>query len=274
MQENQVNEKESRTLNWYINRILIVMTILFFLTGVVITLNAAVTDNTKNLMLGLACIPATGIIITPNIVLYAIKENRSWKDRLFKDKRGRSFAQQIMQDKSFCEITDPSPYHSKVVRGVIREAVKSFLLMIVFILVGFVVAVFILVDESELSEWVAFRRWGRNAYKYDVDAIADIGAFAFILGLVIFLIPILAYFITATVCRIRTVRSGEYIAYRTLISKIDRGEVIVKGSQGKKYEFRHCKRVGIKAKKVHDTKAVLVLVPDRELLLPFGADKN
>lgn len=269
MQDEQMNEKTSRTLNWYINRILFVMTILFFLTGVVIALNAAVTDNTKNLMLGLACIPATGIIITPNIVLLAVKNNRSWKDRAFKDDRGKSFAQQILQDKSFCEIDDTSPYHSKVVGGVVREAIKSFVLMIVFILAGFAAAVYTLIDESEMSEWFAFKRWGRYAYKYDVDTLTDIGAVTFILAIIIFLIPILAYFITGTACRIRSVCRHDYLAYRAVASGIDRGNVYIKGEKGKKYGFRHCKRLGIKAKQVHDTKAVLVLVPDREFLLPI-----
>lgn len=109
------------------------------MTGIVIAGVSAEKGNRIMMFVGIAMIPGTGLLITPNIILVAIKDNKDWKSRLFKDKHGKSFKGRLHEEDFFYKMEDPSRFHSKVVFGVIREAILNsggLIILIPFIIIG------------------------------------------------------------------------------------------------------------------------------------------
>jgi hypothetical protein len=82
-----------------------------------------------------------------------------------------------------------------------------------------------------------------------------------------FWIPIFAYYITNAVYRLRIVRHHEYIVYHAIVDKVDTFKISIHNS-GVHYKYDYCSCVGIKAKNINKTEAILVFVADELLLFP------
>ena len=89
--------------------------------------------------------------------------------------------------------------------------------------------------------------------------------------IVTFAIPIIAYYITNAVYRLRIVRHHEYIAYHAIVNRVD-GYTIKINQDGRNYRYDYCSCVGIRAKNVNDTGATLIFIPDDVLLFPDKSD--
>lgn len=249
MAHNQEKEKKSRTFKWYLDKILMVLVAIFLLVGIVICVGSAEDGNTKLMLIGGAMIPGTGLLATPNIVLSAIKDSKVWKSRSFKAGYRKSFERQLHSEDAFNEINDFSPYHSKIVAGVIRNAILNFgglILLIVIAIIG-------------------------NIYSFFYDVDSDRAQSFFILLCIAFcLIPIFSYGITCSICRIRTVLRHEYSIYYAVASFIDGSDLYITGAKGNEYKLKYCTCLGIRKKEIHDTKVILAIVPDEVYLLPYN----
>lgn len=249
MEHNQEKEKKPRTFKWYLDKILMVLMALFILTGIVICLVAAENGNMKMMLIGVAMIPGTGLLATPNIVLYAIKDCRDWKDRSFKAGSRKSFRGQLQREDTFYEIKDSSPYHSKIVSGVIRNAILNFGVLFLFIVIAIIGGIYSFFEDMDSDRAQAF---------------------AFLLFIAVLLIPIFTYHITCSIYRIRTVLRHEYSIYYAVVSNVDGSDLYIDGAKGNVYEFKYCTCLGIRKKEIHNTKAILVIVPDEVYLLPYN----
>ena len=245
--EQQKNEKP-KTFKWYLDKILMVVTAAFLMTGVVIWIVSTENDNITMMFISVAMIPGTGLLITPNIVLLAVKDSKDWKSRSFKDRRGRSFNNQLHREDFFFKMENPSRFHSKIVLGVVREAILNsggMMILISCIIIGSIMLLILGMDRYHA------------------------GAYLFIFIIVVFLILILSYNITCSVCRIRTVLRREYSVYHAVVSKVDWLDMYITGEKGNVYKFGYCRCLGVRAKEIHDTNVVLVFVPDEVYLLPY-----
>lgn len=171
-----------------------------------------------------------------------------WQSRLFKDKLGKSFKGRLHKEDFFYKMEDPSRFHSKVVFGVIREAILNsggLIILIPFIIIGNILTLMFGMHREQTK------------------------AGFYILVIVVFLIPIFAYNIACSICRIRTVLRREYIAYHAVVSKVDWFDMYITGEKGNTYEFSYCRCLGVRAKEIHNTNVILVFVPDEVYLLPY-----
>lgn len=232
--KNKQNKNKRRKA---LNKTLIAAAV-FAAAGVVICMVSAYRGNTAMMLAGLGMIPGTGIIITPYIVNDALKDIGDWKSK--SDKK------QLLRESFIHQVKDPTPYHNKVLFGVIREGILNLGVLIIMI------AFALIVQLTDLE------------YATGSDLLKPI-LIAFLI--MIFLIPMLAYNITNLVYRIRTVLRREYYAYSAVVHIVDFRDMWITGKYGT-YEFNYCVCLGIRAKNVNDTKAILVFLPDEVYLIP------
>lgn len=248
MKHKQKENENPKTFKWYLDKIFMAATAAFLIAGFVLWIVSAEKDNMTMMFIGVAMIPGTGLLITPNIVLLAIKDSKEWKSRAFKDRQGRSFKAQLHREDFFYKIDYPLPYHSKIVSGVIREAILNFgvlMILIACIIIGSIISLF----------------FGMNMYHGR--------AFLFVLIIVSLLIPIFSYNITCSAYRIRTVLRREDSAYHAVVSKVDGSDMCITGQKRNVYKFKYFRCLGVRAKEIRDTKVILVFVPDEVYLLPY-----
>lgn len=238
MKNKQNTEKKPKTLKWYLDKLPILAVAAMVIAGIVIMIIATNNDDTVMVIVGVAMLPGAGILITPRVIISALKESRGWRDRMLD--------YNLLREEFFCEISDYSPYHKRVCRAVIREASLNFLFLI-GVLAFFIVAGVITLEGNIDSD--------------------DFAVFLITLGIIIFIIPILAYNITCAACRIRIALRREYCVYRSQVKAVDGYNMKIVGKLGI-YKFKYCKCLGICKEEVYDTNAILVFVPDEVYILP------
>ena len=219
---------------------------LFVLFGALALLAAADEDDMELMLAGIAILFLTGLLMSPNIIMYAIKESKDWESRVFKDKKGKSFENKLYKESFFYKIEYPASYHDKIVSGVIRESVLNFggLIILIAVVLGGYIITFLF-------------GFSRDSHK----------AFAYITAILVFLIPAFTYNLSCSIYRIRTVLRREYFVCHAVVSEVDNFEMRITG-ENDIYKFNYCRCLGIRAKDVHDTKAILAFVPDEVYLFP------
>lgn len=249
MEEEQIKTKKPKTFKWYLDKILMVPVALLAIFGVLTMLAAMDTDDGDLILLGCLILLLVGLLASPNIILYAIKDSKDWRRKSFQYKLEESFEDRIFKEDFFYMLKDPSPYHDKLFSGVIREAILNFGGL--FILIGLVLVGFI---STFLNGFAS------DSYK----------AFAYILVVLVCVIPALIYNLTCSLCRIRAVRRREYFACHAVVSGIENFEMVITGVNGDEYRFNYCRCLGIRAKEIHNTKVILLFVPDEVYLIPVN----
>lgn len=240
-------EKYKKTFKWYLDKILMAIMGIFALMGVMALLSSADSDGTELMFSGIAILLLTGLLMSPNILLYAVKEGKDWESRVFKYKQGKSFRNKLYQEDFFRKVADPSPYHNKIVHGVIREAVWS--------LGGLIVLITYILFRNIISFLFGYSRRRSKAFVY-------------ISAIIIFLIPMFAYNVTCSIHRIRTVLRREYFVCHAVVSGVKCFNMRITGKKGDIYQFKYCRCLGVRERDVHDSKVILAFVPDEVYLLP------
>lgn len=211
------------------------------LTAVVLLMVAAAFENTTLMYVSLAIFPATGILITPNVVRSAANDSAGWKSKF------RETEDNLRKAGKLSAVSNMKPYESKLLRGVRREALWNFLKLTVVLVVLL----------------VANTVWLTNG-----DSDNEMLNFIIFLVIATFGIPAEAYNISCSAQRIRIVKNRKYIAYRTTASGADGLNMWIIDSNDHVHTFDYCRRLGIRAKDVHNTRVVLVFVPSEVYLLP------
>lgn len=244
-------KKQPKTFKWYLDKVLMVPVGAMALFGALSLLAGRDDEDAELMLFGVAIMVFAGLLASPNIVLYGIKDSRGWEKKAFEDKKGRSFEEKLYKETSFYRINDPSPYHEKVRFGVTREAVLNFgalFILIAYLLIRPVIAFLFGLPRSRAK------------------------GFALIAVVLTCLIPSFVYNVTCSVYRILAFRRREYFACHAVVKSVDNFEMCISGKYGV-YEFKYCRCLGIREKDVHDTEAVLVFVPGEVYLIPVS-EKN
>lgn len=239
-------KKQPKTFKWYLDKVLMVPVGALALFGALALLAGKDEYDGELMLFGVGIMVFAGLLASPNIVLYGIKDSRDWKSKAFKDKKGRSFEEKLYKEPSFYKLKDPSPYHDKVSFGVTREAALNFgglIILIAFLLIRPVIAFLFGLP--------------RNSAK----------GFAVISAVLTCLIPSFVYNVTCSAYRIRAFRRREYFACHAVVKSVDNFEMCISGEYGS-YEFQYCRCLGIREKDVRDTEAILVFVPGEVYLIP------
>ena len=124
-----------------------------------------------------------------------------------------------------------------------------------------------MVSEIEVTAYINNSGKARTGTVYvKIERSAGFLFFAMVF-IAAFGIPILAYYITNAACRLRVVKKHKYIAYHAVVKSVRSYKISI-NDNGRHYSYKYATCVGIREKNVHDTKAVLIFIPDDVLVFP------
>jgi hypothetical protein len=245
-----------KSSKWYINCILISFTITLIVSAMTVFVGAQ-GDSIINYLVGFAMFPLIGIITTPNIVKHVKNDTTSWKNIFYKKGNIHS----IKDSNDYYRVTTPVSFEKKILSIVYKEQIKNLLVVIgIMALVIFIFLNHIMREHSYSGRIVS------DLIKYRSEK-----SFGFIFFLTIFFttfgIPIIAYYISNALKKIRVVKNHEYIAFHAIVSGVHNGKIAIY-VKNKHYNYNYCTCVGIKEKDIHQIPVTLIFIPDDVLLFP------
>lgn len=245
-----------KPLKWYINNILISLTLTLIITAItVFTLQPG--DGNINYIVGFSIFPLIGIITTPNIVKYVKKDTQKWRHIFYKNGN----LENIKDSKDYYRVQNPVSFEKKILSTIYKQQFLNVLVVIgIMVFIIFLSVHHMITDHSYTSNTITNIMQTRNNR-----------SFGFILFLMIiflaFGIPIIAFYITNALKKIRIVKNHEYIAYHAIVSGVNNNKIAIH-TGNKHYTYKYCTCVEIKEKNIHNTPATLIFIPDDVLLFP------
>ena len=253
--------KSEKNRKWYIDKILIALTPVWMTIAMVLFSFHSEEKQTIYLVFSIIIFLIIGILTTPNIVIYALKDMKNWKS-IFYNKGNLSNHKSV---SGFYMIHTPVSFERKIYFAVIKEQLLNMLTVFLCIILFIIIALLNRANEGTGSPGNIF---------YSVMHTKSVRAEGYFFFGAVFLaafwIPIFAYYITNALYKLRIVRRHEYIAYHAIVDKVDTFKIRINNS-GVYYKYDYCSCVGIKSKKINKTMAILIFIPDDLLLFP---DKN
>lgn len=254
---DKVVEKK-KTLKWYFDKQLIPM----FVVGITSALVLIPKRNDDNeglyRVIGAAMFPLMGITATPNVVRYALREMKNWKDAFYKTGN----LHKSKDPKDFYRVRKPLPCEGRMCFTVVRTQLMilvGVILIMLLIVYAYISSISVpdSVPAGHIAQAVIFvrRRRGQGPL------------FFMMIFVVTFAISIIAYCITYMAKKLRVILRHEYIAYHLIVKKVEDSTVTV-DRDGKVFHYKDCSCIGIQAKKINNTGATLVFIPDDVLLVP------
>ena len=243
-------------LKWYINNILISLTVNLIITALtVITLQTG--DGIINFLIGFAIFPFIGIITTPNIIKYVRKDTEKWKHIFYRNGN----LQNTKKSDKYYRVKPPVAFEKKLLHAVYKNQFLNVLVVIgIMAVVIFVCGRYMVTDHSYTDNVVT-----------NIMITKANRSFGFIFFLtLIFLafgIPIIAFYISNSLKKIRTVRNHEYIVYHAIVTSVRNSKITIFDGNVH-YTYKYCTCVGIKEKNINRTPATLIFVPDDVFLFP------
>jgi hypothetical protein len=189
---------------------------------------------------------------------------KDWKDVFYKTGN----LHKSKDSKDFYRIRKPLPCEGRMCFTVVRN--QLMILVGVILIMLLIVYAYISsrsvpdsVPAGDIAQAVIFvrRRRGQGPL------------FFMMIFVVTFAISIIAYCITYTAKKLRVILRHEYIAYHVIVKKVEDSTVTV-DRDGKVFHYKDCSCVGIQAKKINNTGATLVFIPDDVLLIPDEVVEN
>lgn len=249
--------KKDKTKKWYIDKVIFSLIAVWIVTSVV--LFSFYTDENEIMYLILSIISffIIGILTTPNVVIYAINDMKNWKDIFSKNGNLGN----PKKPNQFYKMHAPVSFERKIFFRIIRDQLLDIFTVIVVIL--FVLIGYLFNHSSNLLIK------GDLFYAYfHTESIRSEGYMFFgAVFIAAFWIPIFAYYITNAIIKLIVVKRHEYIVYHAIVDEVDTFKIRIHNS-GFHYKYDYCSCVGIKAKDVNKTRAILIFVPDDVLLFP------
>ena len=252
-----------KSTKWYINGILISFTANLIVTAITVFM---LEDNVINYLVCFSIFPLIGIITTPNAVKYAKKDMTNWKSILY----NKGNLHKIKNSKDYYRVDTPVSFEKKLLLSVYKDQFLNIL-----VVMGFMIFIIFLSVHRMITD-----------YSYTDNVITNImhtranRSFGFILFLMIiflsFGIPIIFYYITNALNKIRVVKKHEYIVYHAIVSSVRDNKLTIFNNKVH-YKYNYCTCVGIKEKDINNTAATLIFVPDDLYLFPdndkYSVDK-
>ena len=255
---DRIDEKK-KTLKWRLDKELIAMYVVGITSALVLITTRYDDTVVLYLIIGLAMFPLMGIFATPNAVGYALHDMEQWQ-RIFYE--GGNLHKLDNSDDFYKINRRPLPFERKIYFAVVKEqllnlGVVIFIMIFILTLYGFSGNIPDSIAPGDIIGSMIYVRQRR----------ASGPLFFLMIFVVTFAIPIIAYYMTNAVYKLRIVRHHEYIAYHAIVKKV-KGSTIVVNQDGRFFHYKYCACVGIRADKVKNTKATLIFIPDDMLLIP------
>ena len=246
-------------LKWYLNNFYIALIANLIVTSVVVLINGIENNIDINYFVAFGMFQITGIISTPKIVSFVKNDTKNWENILYSN--GNLHVNK--NSKDFYEVHAPVEFEKKLLRAVI---IDQFLNIVV------VIAVIVFIVFICIHYMVKGHHYTNNLF-YNLLVIRFKRSFGIIFFLsvffVIFIIPIMMFYISNAIKKIRVILKHEYIVYHAIVSSVKSNKIDI-NKDGIHYSYKYCNCVGIKSWKVKDTESILVFIPDDVFLFPVN----
>ena len=250
--------KKEKNRKWYIDKFLVGLTPVWITVATVLISFYLEEKDGVYLIFSITTFVIIGLLTTPNIVLYALNDMKNWQN-IFYDKGNLNKHKRVAE---FYRMHAPVSFERKLYFAVLKTQLLDITTVVLFIIFFLIIALF-------SSSCKSYGNPGNIVYAIvHTKSIRAEGYFFF--GSVFFAsfwIPILAYYITNAVYKLRIVKRHEYIVYHAIVDKVDTFKIQIHNS-GVHYKYDYCSCVGIKSKNINKTKAILIFVPDDLFLFP------
>lgn len=251
------SDKENvKPFKWYVNCMLMSLVFVLIITAVTIFTMGS-DDSITNYIVGALMFPLIGIITTPNVVRYVKKDTTKWKKIFYQNGNLHTHKNTV----DYYRATTPVAFEKEILKEVRKEQLRNILV---------VVGIMLLIIVATIHRMIVGHHYtGELIFDLRETRIERSFGFMFFLMILIFAfaIPIIAFYITNALKKIKVVKNHEYIAYHAIVSSVRSGKVCI-FDKNKHYDYKYCTCVGIKEKNVHLTPATLIFIPDDVLLFP------
>lgn len=246
-----------KPFKWYINGVLISFTNTFIVTAITVFTLGNQENSNINYLIGVGIFPLIGIITTPNIVKYVKHDTTKWKKIFYKN----GDLHKIQDSKDYYRVQTPVSFEKKILSEVYKGQIKNILIVIGFMVMVTMACMHHIERGHSYSDNVV-----RNLLELRAERSFGFGFFLTIF-FAAFGIPIVAYYVSNALKKIRVVKNHEYIAYHVILSGVRNGQIGIY-HRNKQYTYKYCTCVGIKEKDVNNTPATLIFLPDDVLIFP------
>ena len=251
------NKKEKNT-RWYVDKILVSLIPIIIVSSIILISQSSKEDINFLFVIAIIMLMSIGIIITPNIVLYAISDMKNWKNIIYKN----GSLTNNSKNSSFYRIDSPVSFERKILLAVIKNEFLNINTIFIVSLLLIIIALFSITNIHSVTSGDLV------SAIFHAKAVRAEGFFFFVLiFLVSFWIPIFSYYITNAIHKIIIVKKHEYIVYHAFVKKVDTYKLYI-SDNGIHYKYDYCSCVGTKPKDVKNINAILVFIPDDVLLFP------
>ena len=255
---NYDKNKKEKNVKWYIDKILFALTPVWMTVAMVLYSFYKEEDVSAYLLFSVILFLIIGIITTPNVVIYALKDMKNWKDIIYKNGN----LGYCKNAKGFYRTNKRVPYERRLFFTVLRDQLLDIFTIVLVIL--FFVMRYLFLKSSD-----SFERKGNILYAiiHTKSIRADGYMFFGAVFLAAFWIPIFSYYITNAIYKLRVVKRHEYIVFHAIVDEVDTFKLRIK-NRYVNFKYDYCSCVGIKAKDINKTKSILIFVPDDLVLFP------
>ena len=255
---NYDRNKKEKNIKWYIDKILVALIAVWMTVATVLLSFYTEENQNMYLLFSVIIFLFIGISTTPNIVLYALNDMKNWES-IFYDKGN---LHKHKKAAGFYRMHVPASFERRIYFAVLKDQLLDISTVVLCIVLFLIMALLNGAHEGHGTPGNVL-----YAIVHTRSTRAEGWFFFGAVFLAAFWIPMLAYYITNAVYRLRIVRHHEYIVYHAIVDKVDTFKISIHNS-GVHYKYDYCSCVGIKAKNINKTEAILVFVPDDLLLFP------
>ena len=250
--------KKEKNKKWYIDKILLALTPVWITIATVIFSFYEDEKEVVYLFYSIIIFLIIGISTTPNVILYALNDMKNWENIFYK----KGNLHKHKRAEGFYMMRTPVPFEKKLYLAVIKEQLLNISTIVLCIMFFIIIALLNGAYEGNVTPGNIV-----HAVMHTRSTRAEGYFFFGAVFLAAFWIPIFAYYITNAVYKLRIVRRHEYIVYHAIVDKVDTFKIRINNS-GVHYAYDYCDCVGIKAKNINKTRAILIFIPDDLLLFP------
>jgi hypothetical protein len=261
IEEKGKKAKTTKPVKWYIDKFLAGFVPVLVIAALALIITYSEEDNPVLYVTGFLIFPVLSISISPNAVLYSLKDLKDWKKIFY----GKGNLENFKDNKEFYNIRPPLPYERKIYWAVVKD---QFLNVSTVLVVMFLISVITIlammrgvpggVTPGNLIEAIIYVR-AKRAMGYGFFVLLLIAVFGF---------PMFMWYVTNAVSKLRIISKHEYIAYHAVVARVNGYVMYINSDDGRKYKYDYCSLIGMRAKQVNNTPATLVFIPDDVLMFP------
>lgn len=251
--------KNEKTTRWYTDKY-IAMFVPVWITAALVIIAFSSDGSDTLLAAGFLMFPVASIAVAPNGALLARKNLKNWEQIFY----GKGNLHKLKDTEDFYPIEPPLPYEKRILLAALKNCILNIGTIAVMAFVISVSAILRMVYDS-YHETVKGDLFASVAH-VKAERAEGFMFFAF-LFVMVFGFPIFTYFVSDAINKLRLVSAHKYLAYHAIVKSV-KNYVLLVDHKGRHYKYNYATLIGMSEKKIKDTPATLVFLPDDVLIFP------